>query len=133
MQKIVELIFISFVLLACAEQKKNNKAESLNEDIMKLHDEAMSKSAYVLKLKSKVNVLIDSNQTTYNKDTLQLLSSQLFKADRLMLDWMHQYSEPDMKSDTAEKYLQSQLDMIKVVHELTFNSIKATERILDEK
>jgi hypothetical protein len=50
-----------------------------------------------------------------------------------MLDWMHQYKEPDLKSDTAERYLQKQLDMITEVHEITFKSIQSAEKILYEK
>jgi hypothetical protein len=69
----------------------------------------------------------------FDRDTLQQLSSDLYKADRLMLDWMHQYKEPDLKSDTAERYLQKQLDMITEVHEITFKSIQSAERILYEK
>jgi len=133
MKKTVGVLVLLLFIFACREQKKNSVAEKLNDDIMKIHDEAMSKSAYVLKLKGKVNVLLDSVNTPFDRDTLQQLSSDLYKADRLMLDWMHQYKEPDLKSDTAERYLQKQLDMITEVHEITFKSIQSAERILYEK
>jgi len=133
MKKIGGILVLLLFIFACSEQKKNSVAEKLNADIMELHDEAMSKSAYVLKLKGKVNVLLDSVNIPFNRDTLQQLSSDLYKADRLMLDWMHQYKEPDLKSDTAERYLQKQLKMIEEVHEITFNSIYSAERILNEK
>jgi hypothetical protein len=133
MKKTVGILVLLLFIFACREQKKNSVAEKLNDDIMKIHDEAMSKSAYVLKLKGKVNVLLDSVNIPFDRDTLQQLSSDLYKADRLMLDWMHQYKEPDLKSDTAERYLQKQLDMITEVHEITFKSIQSSERILYEK
>ncbi|NDC30378.1 MAG: hypothetical protein EBZ58_05465 [Bacteroidetes bacterium] len=133
MKKTVGILVLLLFIFACREQKKNSVAEKLNDDIMKIHDEAMSKSAYVLKLKGKVNVLLDSLNIPFDRDTLQQLSSDLYKADRLMLDWMHQYKEPDLKSDTAERYLQKQLDMITEVHEITFKSIQSAERILYEK
>lgn len=120
-------------IFACNEHKKKNNAEKLNDDIMSMHDEAMSKSSYVLKLKGKVNVLLDSVNIPFNRDTLQQISSDLFKADRLMLDWMHQYKEPDLKSDTAVSYLQKQLEMIEEVHDITFKSINSAERIFNEK
>ena len=113
MKKIGGILVLLLFIFACSEQKKNSVAEKLNADIMELHDEAMSKSAYVLKLKGKVNVLLDSVNISFNRDTLQQLSSDLYKADRLMLDWMHQYKEPDLKSDTAERYLQKQLKMMR--------------------
>jgi len=133
MKKTVGILVLLLFIFVCREQKKNSVAEKLNDDIMKIHDEAMSKSAYVLKLKGKVNVLLDSVNIPFDRDTLQQLSSDLYKADRLMLDWMHQYKEPDLKSDTAERYLQKQLDMITEVHEITFKSIQSAERILYEK
>ena len=133
MKKTVGILVLLLFIFACREQKKNSVAEKLNDDIMKIHDEAMSKSAYVLKLKGKVNVLLDSVNIPFDRDTLQQLSSDLYEADRLMLDWMHQYKEPDLKSDTAERYLQKQLDMITEVHEITFKSIQSAERILHEK
>jgi hypothetical protein len=133
MKRIVGLFVLLLFVFSCRDQKKNSDAEKLNADILKIHDEAMSKSAYVLKLKAKVNVLLDSVNIPFNRDTLQQLSSDLYKADRLMLDWMHQYKEPDLKSDTAERYLQKQLDMITEVHEITFKSIQSAERILYEK
>ncbi|MCX6186598.1 MAG: hypothetical protein NTU43_06310 [Bacteroidetes bacterium] len=100
---------------------------------MRLHDEAMSKSSYILKLKKITNNKLDSLSNLSLKDTFQHLSAELYRADRAMLDWMHQYNEPNMKSDTAEKYLQEQLVEIKKVHTLTFKSIQNAERILDEK
>ena len=133
MKKTVGILVLLLFIFACREQKKNSVAEKLNDDIMKIHDEAMSKSAYVLKLKGKVNVLLDSVNIPFDRDTLQQLSSDLYEADRLMLDWMHQYKEPDLKSDTAERYLQKQLDMITEVHGITFKSIQSAERILYEK
>ncbi len=133
MKKIVGLFILMLFIFACNEEKKKNNAEKLNDDIMRMHDEAMSKSSYVLKLKGKVNVLLDSVNIPFNRDTLQQLSSNLFKADRLMLDWMHQYKEPNLKSDTAERYLQKQLEMIEEVHDITFKSINSAERILNEK
>jgi hypothetical protein len=133
MKKTVGILVLLLFIFVCREQKKNSVAEKLNDGIMKIHDEAMSKSAYVLKLKGKVNVLLDSVNIPFDRDTLQQLSSDLYKADRLMLDWMHQYKEPDLKSDTAERYLQKQLDMITEVHEITFKSIQSAERILYEK
>ena len=133
MKRITGLLVLLLFIFACREQKKNSVAEKLNDEIMKIHDDAMSKSAYVLKLKGKVNVLLDSVNIPFDRDTLQQLSSDLYKADRLMLDWMHQYKEPDLKSDTAERYLQKQLDMITEVHEITFKSIQSAEKILYEK
>jgi hypothetical protein len=133
MKKIVGLFILMLFIFACNEHEKKNNAEKLNDDIMSMHDEAMSKSSYVLKLKGKVNVLLDSINIPFNRDTLQQISSDLFKADRLMLDWMHQYKEPDLKSDTAVSYLQKQLEMIEEVHDITFKSINSAERILNEK
>ncbi len=133
MIKLISIVFYVSLLLSCGNTNSISKVEKINDDIMRLHDEAMSKSSYILKLKKITNNKLDSLSNLSLKDTFQHLSAELYRADRAMLDWMHQYNEPNMKSDTAEKYLQEQLVEIKKVHTLTFKSIQNAERILDEK
>lgn len=121
-------LIITILLVSCNELP--SKAEVIDKQVMKVHDEAMAKSGYLLSLKKQINNKIDSTENVVLKDSLQAISSQLYKADRLMLDWMHQYKTPNYKTDTAVTYLNLQLEKINKVHSITFESIKAAEAIL---
>jgi hypothetical protein len=124
-------VLLGMVLLffAC-NNNSNNKALILDKEVMLKHDEAMAKSGYVLSLKKQVNNLLDSTLNKELKDSLQKISTKLYTADRMMLDWMHQYNTPNYESDTAINYLQLQLEKINEVHTITFESIKAAEAVL---
>lgn len=122
-------LFLPLLVLACTQVP--SKVEQLDSEVMKLHDEAMAKSSMVLLLKKTINHKIDSITNITSKDSLQIISSKLYKADRMMLDWMHQYNTPNFNSDTAEKYLNTQLIKIRAVHEITFESIKEAKAILN--
>jgi hypothetical protein len=123
------LLGMVLLFLAC-NNNGNNKALILDKEVMLKHDEAMAKSGYVLSLKKQVNNLLDSTLNKELKDSLQKISTKLYTADRMMLDWMHQYNTPNYESDTAINYLQLQLEKINEVHTITFESIKAAEAVL---
>jgi hypothetical protein len=123
------LLGMVLLFLAC-NNNGNNKALILDKEVMLKHDEAMAKSGYVLSLKKQVNNLLDSTLNKELKDSLQKISTKLYTADRMMLDWMHQYNTPNYESDTAISYLQLQLEKINEVHTITFESIKAAEAVL---
>lgn len=122
------LLMISLLLVAC--NSSMNKAEQIDKEVMQKHDEAMAKSGYVLSLKRKINNKLDSVGDSLLKDSLRAISVKLYTADRLMLDWMHQYQTPNYETDTAAAYLNLQLEKINKVHSITFESIKAAEAIL---
>jgi hypothetical protein len=124
--------WIFLCLIAC--NAPPSSATLLDAEVMRVHDEAMAKSALVLQLKKAINLQIDSTSDSIKKNKLQNISAQLYKADRLMLDWMHQYQAPNLESDTAMLYLKIQLDKINEVHSITFESIKrATDFIQQQK
>jgi len=119
---------ITFLLFACNEAPNNAKV--LDDKIMQIHDEAMAKSSLVLSLKKEINNKIDSIENGAFKDSLLVISSKLYKADRSMLDWMYAYKTPNLNVDSAEKYLTNQLTEINKVYKLTFESIKEANAIL---
>ncbi len=127
MEKIKVLVVFLFIF-GCTQ--KPTEAFLIDKEIMKLHDEAMANSANLLNLKNDINLKSDSVINITIKDSLQGIAFKLKKADKMMLDWMHQYKSPNLKSDTAVKYLMNQLVKIKAVHEITFESIKEAKTIL---
>lgn len=124
------LLGLTLLFIACSNNNSASEAAVIDKEIMLKHDEAMAKSSYILSLKKQINNLLDSNFNNQIKDSLQGISVKLYTADRMMLDWMHQYQTPNYESDTALAYLNLQLEKINKVHQITFESIKAAEAIL---
>lgn len=127
---ITRFLYLIIVLLFFACNETPNNAKVLDDKIMQIHDEAMAKSSLVLSLKKEINDKIDSVSDGVYKDSLLAISSHLHMADRSMLDWMHGYKTPNLKADSAEKYLTNQLAEITKVYKLTFESINEAKSIL---
>ncbi|MFA9213026.1 MAG: hypothetical protein ACEQSR_04165 [Candidatus Methylacidiphilales bacterium] len=121
-------IFVFFI--GCQNNQSNHFAVQIDKEVMQKHDEAMAKSSEVLKLKRQINQKLDSTFNQVIKDSLQAISVRLYTADKMMLDWMHQYQMPNYETDTAVTYLNLQLEKINKVHSITFESIKAAQDIL---
>jgi hypothetical protein len=127
---ITRFLYLIILVLFFACNETSNKVKVLDNKIMQIHDEAMAKSSLVLSLKKEINNKIDSTNDGLFKDSLLVISSHLYKADRSMLDWMHTYKTPNLKADSAEKYLTNQLAEINKVYKLTFESIEEAKDIL---
>lgn len=125
------LLLLLITFLAC--NTNSNQAVQIDKEVMQKHDEAMSKSSEVLKLKRQINQKLDSTFENGIKDSLLAISVRLYTADKMMLDWMHQYNAPNYETDTAVDYLKIQLEKIKKVHSITFESIKAAKEILKDE
>lgn len=127
--KNIFILIIGLSLLAC--NNKPSAAQELDNEVMRIHDEAMAKSALVLKLKKAINNQLDSTRDLATRVHLQKISAQLYKADRMMLDWMHQYQTPNLSNDTAINYLNIQLNKINEVYSVTFESIKEAQSVFN--
>ncbi|MCF8447653.1 MAG: hypothetical protein K9H61_11705, partial [Bacteroidia bacterium] len=110
------LFLLFLVFFACNEEPKPNKTEleSMDQEILQVHDEVMPKIGKVLSLRKKINNLLDSTSDNFTKDTLQKMSYQLTKADADMMSWMRSYKKPEV-SDTALVYLAQQFVEISMV------------------
>lgn len=130
---------IVLILAACSGPNqqgsgaKEEQAKKMSEQVMNTHDEAMKFSSLVLKLKRRINDKIDSLNETNGRDMYQKVSSQLYAADQEMMNWMRNYKEPNMSSDTALAYLQSEYQKILKVKSLTDTSIANAKKLLNEK
>ncbi len=130
---------IVLILAACSGPNqqgsgaKEEQAKKMSEQVMNTHDEAMKFSSLVLKLKRRINDKIDSLNETNGRDRYQKVSSQLYAADQEMMNWMRNYKEPNMSSDTALAYLQSEYQKILKVKSLTDTSIENAKKLLNEK
>jgi len=125
------LSLLLLVFFACNEETKPNKTEleSMDIEILQIHDEVMPKIGNVLSLRKKLNALLDSTSNSLTKDTLQKMSYQLTKADADMMSWMRNYKKPEV-SDTALVYLSQQLSEISMVKKQINSSIEVAENYL---
>ncbi len=140
MNRILSLAASIFLILAACSGPANRgsganeqEAKKLSDLVMNTHDEAMQFSSLVLKLKHKINDRIDSLNETNGRDVYQKVSSQLYAADQEMLNWMRNYKEPNLSTDTALAYLQSEYQKILKVKSLTDSSIAHAKELLNEK
>jgi len=130
---------IVLILAACSGPNqhgsgaKEEQAKKMSEQVMNTHDEAMKFSSLVLKLKRRINDKIDSLNESNGRDMYQKVSSQLYAADQEMMNWMRNYKEPNMSSDTALAYLQSEYQKILKVKSLTDTSIANAKTLLNGK
>jgi chlorite dismutase len=126
---VLSLLFLVF--LACNEESKPYKTEleSMDQQILQVHDEVMPKIGKVLSLRKKVNGLLDSTSDSFTKDTLQKMSYQLTRADADMMSWMRTYKKPEV-SDTAMVYLAQQFAEILLVKDEINSSIEKAESYL---
>ena len=161
MKKYFLAAFSALFLLGCnASKEKENTEESenhthihdehkpneLTKGIMATHDSIMPAMGTLMDLKEKISVEMkntDSLITVKSSDLLKkrkekalFLHAQLEKADKEMMNWMHQY-----KADTLDKldkeqataYIADQKQKIEAVRDLTRKSISDAEIFIHEK
>ena len=99
-------IALSLLLLGCS-QAEEKLSEELQAKVLGLHDVLMPKTEQIVSLKTKLDSLSTGADSTHVR---QLISS-LDKADKSMMDWMHQFSIDSldkMEVDAKVIYLKNQ-------------------------
>jgi hypothetical protein len=140
MKTFKSLLFISLMTLAsCAKTGKQedhhdvtnteeNPNQALYDQVMDIHDEVMPKAEDIYQLKKELQEKIASspNLIAEKKQELELAIAQLDSADQSMMDWMHHFHPlPDSADqEKARAYLESEMEKIKKVRELTNESIE---------
>jgi hypothetical protein len=140
MKTFKSLLFISLMILAsCAKTGKQedhhdvtnteeNPNQALYDQVMDIHDEVMPKSEDIYQLKKELQEKVANtpNLIAEKKQELELVIAQLDSADQSMMDWMHHFHPlPDSADqEKARAYLESEMEKIKKVRELTSESIE---------
>ncbi len=130
------LIFSMLFLASC--NGNNNKLETLQDELMEIHDEVMPKMGEIMSLKEELsNNLKTMDSTTANYKTAKVvsdsLSNLLVEADNGMMDWMDEYNADTLKAISAEdgeKYLLEEKNKINAVKETTLKNIEAVKKYL---
>jgi hypothetical protein len=115
-KQLIIAVSILSVLTAC-EDSNSQKAIKLEKTIFAIHDTVMPRMGEIVALRKSIEQLIQVDSTKVSTDSLTIVLKTVIKADKDMMDWMHQYKSPNMKSDTAIPYLTNQFNKIKKVEE----------------
>jgi hypothetical protein len=146
MKNLKTLLFISLAILAsCAKPGKQedhhhdggnsdeNPNQALYDQVMDIHDEVMPRSEDIYQLKKALQEKIASTPDLIaeKKQELELAIAQLDSADQSMMDWMHHFHPlPDSADqEKARAYLESEMESIKKVRELTNESIEKAKGV----
>ena len=115
----INLLLISGVFLVSACQNEEQaKVETLEKEVMMIHDAVMPKMGELVTLEGsiskKITHLDSLLQITPNDTALQqslkqslTLASQLKKADEGMMDWMHKYKGDSLKKLPPSQAIQA--------------------------
>jgi uncharacterized lipoprotein YehR (DUF1307 family) len=115
-KQLIIAVSILSVLTACGDSN-SEKTIKLEKTIFAIHDTVMPRMGEIVALRKSIEQLIQLDSTKVSTDSLTIVLKTVIKADKDMMDWMHQYKSPDMKSDTAIPYLTNQFNKIKKVEE----------------
>lgn len=101
--------------------------EGIKEKVMNIHDEAMGKMGTIMNLKESLDKIIAGKKdlTTDQTEQVYELKAVLNKADKAMMDWMHNYKE---SSDTTKMLME--LRKITRVKEMMNISIKNAKEFI---
>ena len=147
MKSIINFLFISLLFIsACggkggehsshgdtdSDSEDNNPNTALYNQVMEVHDEIMPKSDEIYRLKKQIQekIAASPDMVLEKKQQLEQVISNLDSASNAMMDWMHKFNPlPDsVDQEQARAYLQSELEKIKKVRDLTYDALeKANE------
>lgn len=116
-----------FIILSSCENAQEKAFETLNEEVMSLHDNIMPKTEDLVTLKSKLDSLSKGPDSIHVKR----IQIALAKADESMMDWMHQYSLDSLEKMSIEdkiSYLRNQIGQLQSIEKLTDSTISAAHQ-----
>jgi DNA-binding HxlR family transcriptional regulator len=124
--KILGLALAGLTLMACNDNKKQE--QDLMNQVIKLHDEVMSKDAAVMHNKMLLDSLVKTKQVPDVNQSVTQLSNDLNNADKAMENWMHQFSA-DNEGKSHEQiisYLTDQKNKLQGVDQQITTAVSAS-------
>jgi hypothetical protein len=145
MKNLRSLFFLCLAILSsCAQSNKHedhnheatgsdNPNQPLYDQVMDIHDEVMPRSEDIYQLKKELQEKIASTPDLIaeKKKELEMMIAELDSADQSMMDWMHHFRPlPDSADqEKAREYLESEMEKIKKVRDLTYESIEKAKSL----
>jgi len=131
LKSLLLIAFVSFFQVSCNQEKESE----IRKELMKIHDQEMLNMDELMKLKKSITDL--SADTMISDDaqaTIQTSIKELKAADNAMMDWMHNYKEPDktVSFEEKEKYYAAELVKMKALSVQMNESISKAKSILND-
>ena len=135
MKKIVCSLILAFAFFSCANDKA--KIESLEQEVLSLHDDVMAKMGELAKYEEALaKQIADTTAALDSLGRIELDSTRarVLRAHQGMLNWMRQYNPPeiDKNKEAAQAYFEEQKDKMTRLRDLTNQSIKEASEIIGE-
>lgn len=129
-------LVVVLALSACNDgaNETQQKQETLETEVMDLHDEAMADMGKIYRLRRNLTSLRDTLQAqSADTATIRLLTQRiqdLEKADEAMMEWMRQYKVPDtLAHEQAMLYLNTEhrkMERVKSLMDSTITNAQET-------
>ncbi|MGV3600181.1 MAG: viral A-type inclusion protein [Dyadobacter fermentans] len=144
MKNLILLSLLAAFSLACGTDKDQEKVAGLETEVLAIHDEVMPKQEDIMSLKTQIskkiqdidslqNVGVSSNTMAEQRIKAVDLNQKLADADKLMMDWMHEYrgdSAKKLDSQQAVQYFEKEKERIMLVKQATLKSIQEAKTFL---
>lgn len=134
MRKLSILFFISLLLVACSDDKKQEK--ELLDNILKVHDKLMNKDESLMKNKMQLDSLLKLPvKDSAEKTIMKAIELKLTKAEESMENWMQKF-EPDVSNKSHEQiinYYNEQKKGILTVDSLMNSAVSESTKYLSVK
>ena len=143
------ILFALVIFVSCAdsapEERKNgysdtpkNPEDSLFQDVMALHDSAMSKmgkvAGYYKQFDSKIDSLKKVKSSAKESLTKKYgeISSDLKQAEDRMNTWMHEFSIDTLQDDSKARiaYLESEKSKVAAVKDEMFSALSKADSVI---
>lgn len=127
----------SLVYLSCGispEKKQHKELEILAREVMDIHDRTMADYGKLYGLKKKLLTIYDQETDSVQRNMINEIIMNLEKADKDMMDWMHQYHAPEDYLPFEEKktYYLEQKSIIQDVEKITRSSINDAKKMIEK-
>lgn len=132
MKKIIVATLLGFTLFSCTDTKKQEK--DLFNEVIKTHDQVMSKEELVMTNKMQLDTLIKTGADPLLSADATKLNNQLDSADAKMEDWMHNFdAENKNKShDQIMTYLTGQKIQIESIDKQLNEAIASSSKFIKQ-
>lgn len=133
MKKLFYIALSAFVLSACANAKKEEKA--LQKEVLDSHEKVMSHDEKAMINKMKLDTVIHiADSLKLNKAEAMALSNKLVYADEQMSDWMGKLNldNSGKNHDDIMKYWELQKTQVKQIDSLLLNASAEAEAYLQK-
>ncbi len=137
MNRVIIYISAIFLITSCGankETKQKKELEKLALEVMEVHDRSMPEHGKLFGYKKKLLAIESSINDSIIKTEITNTIIEMEKADKDMMDWMHQYKEPDEFLPFEEKktYYIDQKEVIAEVETRTNQLIEKAKQFIDK-